>query len=290
MDPDLREFVSEAVESYGSIERLLLLLEQGEKDPHILKELLRHFHSVKGASGFFSLTYTQALCHVCEDVLSSVQNKEIWPTESIISALFQALDALRKNKEALLETGEEAVEDYSELLLQLTRFDMESEGDSQNTKIVSGGEDGKKPEAEELIQLVYLSVSRWRLDTRELVQLLCTAREKNRALNVSGMLLYRDDYFLQVLEGPKKPVQLVFNCIQKDQRHHHIVKLGEGHIPERSFPGWSMGFHHMKALKKANIDGLNKTITENLWPEATGAGLGFVHGLLRSFRDNISIM
>lgn len=58
------------------------------------------------------------------------------------------------------------------------------------------------------IMLIYGSSSTDRFSEADLVPLLQQAREKNQRLNVTGMLLYRDGNFLQVLEGERETVDL----------------------------------------------------------------------------------
>jgi len=53
-----------------------------------------------------------------------------------------------------------------------------------------------------LIQLIYVSAATNRFNPAELRELLRLARLKNQQLDVTGMLLYHEGSFLQVLEGP----------------------------------------------------------------------------------------
>ncbi|NJO83577.1 MAG: BLUF domain-containing protein, partial [Blastochloris sp.] len=41
----------------------------------------------------------------------------------------------------------------------------------------------------------------------QLREILVKARDKNRRLNVTGMLLYRDRFFIQALEGEQEVVE-----------------------------------------------------------------------------------
>lgn len=57
------------------------------------------------------------------------------------------------------------------------------------------------------------------------------------------MLIHLDNEFLQLLEGEKDQVMTTFNRIALDERHSHVVILGEGPIERRNFEDWDMGFH-----------------------------------------------
>lgn len=57
-----------------------------------------------------------------------------------------------------------------------------------------------------MIQLVYMSAALWRPTRSDLVTLLAKARQNNSQLGVTGMLLYHDGSFMQVLEGEEPAV------------------------------------------------------------------------------------
>ena len=55
------------------------------------------------------------------------------------------------------------------------------------------------------------------------------------------MLLHADGNFIQYIEGERDIVESLFDLICRDGRHRNILKLADGEIEERLFPGWSMG-------------------------------------------------
>jgi hypothetical protein len=76
----------------------------------------------------------------------------------------------------------------------------------------------------------------------ELGLILTHARNRNKTMDITGMLLSFDRKFLQLLEGEEKNVKKVYESICKDDRHINIKLLKDGHIDKRLFPGWSMSF------------------------------------------------
>lgn len=77
---------------------------------------------------------------------------------------------------------------------------------------------------------------------RQLRAILDVARRKNPILGVTGALLYNDGSFAQVLEGPLSGIEPIFEAIQCDPRHSHVVVIASGPIEARSFEQWSMAF------------------------------------------------
>lgn len=108
-----------------------------------------------------------------------------------------------------------------------------------------------------LVRVAYASAASRRIDREELLQLLAKAREKNARLGVTGILLYVDDSFFQVLEGPLEAVTGIYARIEQDDRHSKVLKLIQEPITERAFPDWSMGMARVSREDLASIPGLN---------------------------------
>ena len=94
----------------------------------------------------------------------------------------------------------------------------------------------------ELIQLIYASAATKPFAPTELRELLRKARIKNEGLDVTGMLLYHEGSFLQLLEGPHPAVEEVFKIVEKDKRHNRVLLLLRRETEQRNFADWSMGF------------------------------------------------
>ena len=77
------------------------------------------------------------------------------------------------------------------------------------------------------------------------------ARIKNQRLDVTGMLLYHQGSFLQVLEGPAAAVDPLLATIGADQRHHKLMLLLRREIEARNFADWKMGFVDVAAQTQA---------------------------------------
>jgi hypothetical protein len=92
-------------------------------------------------------------------------------------------------------------------------------------------------------QIVYTSTATEHLSCADLNELLLGARNRNKTLGVSGMLVFHGGTFLQALEGEKRAVNEVFASILTDPRHRDIEVLHRGPgFDQRVFGDWSMGF------------------------------------------------
>jgi hypothetical protein len=90
--------------------------------------------------------------------------------------------------------------------------------------------------------LIYRSEAVGEMEDNALKAILGSSRKYNKEVNVTGMLLYFDSKFLQLLEGEEFAVRSIFRKICEDGRHCNIVVLKDGEIPQPLFPGWSMSF------------------------------------------------
>jgi hypothetical protein len=91
-----------------------------------------------------------------------------------------------------------------------------------------------------LRQLVYISAAREGFGPRDLQDIFSASVAANPRRAITGMLLYRDLEFMQVLEGPAPEIEALYRSICRDPRHSTIIKLLDREIPEREFPDWAM--------------------------------------------------
>lgn len=93
--------------------------------------------------------------------------------------------------------------------------------------------------------IVYQSSAVGQPTVADLRYLLLQARSNNSRLGITGLLLYGNGNFMQVLEGEAEPMQQVYASIVADPRHTAVLKLADGPIEKRIFADWSMGFQQL---------------------------------------------
>lgn len=107
-----------------------------------------------------------------------------------------------------------------------------------------------------LYQLVYRSKASHPFTQDELLALLGKARQHNSEKNITGILLYGYNHFIQLLEGEDELVrELYFQRIHRDPRHHSVKILQESPVKKRLFAQWSMGFRHFDPERVQYIAG-----------------------------------
>ena len=115
-----------------------------------------------------------------------------------------------------------------------------------------------------MLSLIYVSSATKLFSTEELVGLLRQSCQKNVRLGITGLLLYKDGNFMQVLEGPEAAVWGLYRTIANDQRHHGTIMLLQQTIAERQFATWSMGFRNLCEVNLDNVPGYSEFLNEEL--------------------------
>ena len=99
-----------------------------------------------------------------------------------------------------------------------------------------------------LVRLIYVSRMTEECDMAAIQDILEVARRRNCACNVTGMLCYDPQFFMQCLEGPKDAVNELYGEIARDGRHTRVTLLEYQEIEQRTFAEWSMAFAQANAL------------------------------------------
>jgi hypothetical protein len=135
----------------------------------------------------------------------------------------------------------------------------------------------------ELIQCIYASAASRPFDTEELAELLEVARETNAKLGLTGMLLYAEGSFFQVLEGQAEVVDALYARIGRDQRHDQVTLIIREPIPKRYFDAWTMGFYKVSREELIGMSGVNDFFGRDR--DVVSIDAGRAKKLLAAFRD-----
>lgn len=93
-----------------------------------------------------------------------------------------------------------------------------------------------------MYHIVYLSTAVKSITETDLTDILNSSRKNNKERNVTGLLMYCDGNFVQLIEGEEEDVKAIYAAIEKDGRHKNIILLISSASEQRNFPDWTMGF------------------------------------------------
>lgn len=129
-----------------------------------------------------------------------------------------------------------------------------------------------------LYHLSYVSNENTDITSNDLKNILDEARNSNEKNDITGLLLYRDKSFLQVLEGEKEKVLETFVKIERDYRHKDVEVLFSEPFDEREFTDWSMAFTNLNDIAVNEVPGFSDFLINDTQPRE------FLKDLTRSKR------
>ena len=102
-----------------------------------------------------------------------------------------------------------------------------------------------------LVRLLYASRSVDDNICDTVQEIMLAARQHNPQHGITGVLCHTDTVFMQVLEGGRDAVNLLYGQILRDRRHREVILLNYEEISERRYGGWTMGQVNMGKLNHA---------------------------------------
>jgi hypothetical protein len=133
---------------------------------------------------------------------------------------------------------------------------------------------------------VYRSTAAIPLRDHDLAELLADARNKNEGKDITGMLLYKDRRFIQLLEGHEDCVLETFERIRRDERHQDVELLWLRYAQFRDFPDWTMGFQNADEIDPQQLAGYTPFLEVDSRYEDFIENSTEVHEMLRAFRED----
>ncbi len=103
--------------------------------------------------------------------------------------------------------------------------------------------------------LVYSSKTSYLFEKGDLDRILKVSRNNNTQRGLTGLLLYYDNRFIQVLEGDEAVVKKLYSTILADKRHNGVTKLMDGYTDDRQFPDWAMGYRQVDGKAYEELHG-----------------------------------
>jgi hypothetical protein len=80
--------------------------------------------------------------------------------------------------------------------------------------------------------------------------------QNNGTVEVTGLLLFRQGWFLQVLEGELDEVDETFDRIRRDRRHIDVRLVSDEPADRRAFADWNMVATPLESLTPSTLDDL----------------------------------
>lgn len=84
----------------------------------------------------------------------------------------------------------------------------------------------------------YVSTASQQLTRSDIENLLRKSEKRNNQEDITGLLLYSEGNFFQIIEGEESKVKELYRTIEKDKRHFNIIKILGIPIHKDSYDGY----------------------------------------------------
>lgn len=138
-----------------------------------------------------------------------------------------------------------------------------------------------------MFSLVYVSTATVEFKKPDLEDLLRKSRVNNATLEVTGLLLFKDGNFMQVLEGSEATVNALYKRIAGDSRHSGSMILLTQHSPTRAFEEWSMAFRDLADPDVRALPGFSTFMNQYTQPQDAFRDPTRAQRLLQFFKENM---
>lgn len=131
--------------------------------------------------------------------------------------------------------------------------------------------------------VAYISLENRRLGREDVLEIARISRIKNELRGITGVLMFYDGLFLQVLEGTDADIEQLLARLRMDGRHRDVRILLDELISERHFPDWAMALMDLADLPEEDrwlCRHLDRPLPELSSPELADR----IRRLIRSFQ------
>ena len=110
-------------------------------------------------------------------------------------------------------------------------------------------------------RVIYTSRAVKDFSKRELLYLLHDARAYNSVDKICGVLMHRNGYFLQVLEGEPEAIDNLLVRLIRDTRHADLKIIHDSSVDSLLFSNWAMGSADLESPELSLIPGLRTDLS-----------------------------
>ncbi len=130
------------------------------------------------------------------------------------------------------------------------RWALIREGQSTSNAMSTGTEQRQDAQDFDIDQFLYCSLAHEPMDEAALNALTQNAAAMNRLDHITGMLMYADGVFVQLIEGPREALNALWVRLLNDKRHEGVVQLyHRREVESRACEAWSMRLVERQAVQ-----------------------------------------
>lgn len=139
-----------------------------------------------------------------------------------------------------------------------------------------------------MIRLLYSSQAAQNITEKDILNILQKSHNNNAKENITGILLYGGNLFMQVLEGDELVVLKKYVTICEDKRNTNNKIIFISYTEKRMFDKWAMCQFKCDPLDIQRIYDINSKATETVPPESFSKTMReFLHMLSVAEMDSL---
>lgn len=113
-----------------------------------------------------------------------------------------------------------------------------------------------------LRRIIYTSQALEPFSKRDFLDMLHESRAYNSIDNISGVLMYGNGTFIQIIEGEQENVNDLFTRILRDSRHKEVKLILDSFVDSRYFSNWAMGSADFDDPELSFIPGIRTDLSD----------------------------
>ena len=253
MDELIADFLAEASEGIQALDNKIVELEKNPDDAALIGSIFRVMHTIKGTCGFLGLDKLGSIAHAGENIMDKIRNKQLKVSETNISAILAAIDAIKDIIAYIGDNGKESDIDYTDLIKKINlAAGMEQEAPNIVTPspIISPEEvksptktaiDSKNIKAQtikvsvDVLENLMQIVSELVLNRNQLIQLDRTLRDARYSPTIQRLNLITSSLQETVMETRMQPIgnawiklpRMVRDLSQELDKKLQLIMVGE---------------------------------------------------------------
>ncbi len=130
-----------------------------------------------------------------------------------------------------------------------------------------------------LIRCLYVSRPTDRVSSALISSIIAQAARKNPPLQITGLLCFTEDLFMQVIEGSRESIGILLASLYRDSRHKNLEILVYEEVSKREFEGWAMGEIDLDQVDRAVYVRHAGHARFNPYERSGGATMSLIHDL-----------
>lgn len=135
-------------------------------------------------------------------------------------------------------------------------------------------------------QLIYASTASPDTTESDVIAIMQKAYHNNKQRGITGIILYKNGNFMQIIEGEREVVEALYRTISQDPRHMNVMAIMTRSVVEREFSDWSMGIRDLNNFDLSILEAYNPVFEYPLNSQTFVDNGSYALAFIRAFKNH----